>query len=119
MHATAKRNIVVCVRKKPISNRSTDVAELEGSEAVVINEPRLKLDGSTKYIEQHRFEFDRVFDGHVGNGEIYEAAVKSLVDTAGTGGRATCFAYGQTGSGKTHTMFHAQDGSNPFGHTDS
>ncbi len=36
--------------------------------------------------------------------QIYDQAVRPLVDSAFQGARVTCFAYGQTGSGKTHTM---------------
>ena len=36
--------------------------------------------------------------------QIYERAVRPLVDSAFQGAKVTCFAYGQTGSGKTYTM---------------
>jgi kinesin family protein 2/24 len=36
--------------------------------------------------------------------QIYETAVRPLVDCAFDGAKVTCFAYGQTGSGKTYTM---------------
>ena len=36
--------------------------------------------------------------------QIYQSAVRPLVDCAFDGARVTCFAYGQTGSGKTYTM---------------
>lgn len=36
--------------------------------------------------------------------QIYDLAVRPLVDSAFQGARVTCFAYGQTGSGKTYTM---------------
>lgn len=38
------------------------------------------------------------------NLQIYESAVRPLVDSAFQGAKVTCFAYGQTGSGKTFTM---------------
>lgn len=40
----------------------------------------------------------------VNNTDVYHSAVVGLLETALSGGNATCFAYGQTGSGKTHTM---------------
>jgi len=36
--------------------------------------------------------------------QIYDHAVRPLVDSAFQGAKVTCFAYGQTGSGKTFTM---------------
>ena len=36
--------------------------------------------------------------------QIYDSAVRPLVDAAFQGAKVTCFAYGQTGSGKTYTM---------------
>ena len=36
--------------------------------------------------------------------QIYDLAVRPLVDSAFQGAKVTCFAYGQTGSGKTFTM---------------
>ena len=36
--------------------------------------------------------------------QIYDSAVRPLIDSAFQGAKVTCFAYGQTGSGKTYTM---------------
>lgn len=36
--------------------------------------------------------------------QIYDTAVRPIVDSAFQGAKVTCFAYGQTGSGKTYTM---------------
>jgi kinesin family member 2/24 len=58
----------------------------------------------TKYIEEHRFIFDQVFDVEVSNQDFYVQTVQPLVSALFLGSKVTCFAYGQTGSGKTHTM---------------
>lgn len=58
----------------------------------------------TKYIEEHRFIFDQVFDEEVSNQDFYVQTVQPLVSALFLGSKVTCFAYGQTGSGKTHTM---------------
>jgi kinesin family protein 2/24 len=70
---------------------------------------RSKVD-LTRYIEQHTFTFDEVFDETAGNDEVYRRTAKPLVEYTFTGGKATCFVYGQTGSGKTHTMMSANNG---------
>ena len=50
------------------------------------------------------FCFDRVFDEHVTQEQIYQQNVEALVDKCLEGYNATILAYGQTGSGKTYTM---------------
>lgn len=71
---------------------------------------RLKLD-LTKYQEEHYFRLDSVFDEKRTNLDIYNNAVKPIVEFALAGGKVSCFAYGQTGSGKTYTMIG--DAKNP------
>ena len=65
----------------------------------------------TKYIEEHQFTFDNVFEADQENNDVYEECVKPLVSETFKGTKTTCFAYGQTGSGKTFTMMGASDGS--------
>ena len=65
----------------------------------------------TKYIEEHSFTFDNVYDLDRDNNSIYEECVKPLVEDTFQGVKTTCFAYGQTGSGKTFTMMGPTDGS--------
>jgi len=62
----------------------------------------------TKYLEEHQFVFDEVFDDTISNEQLYLEAVQPLVEAAFTGVKVTCFAYGQTGSGKTYTMMGAK-----------
>jgi kinesin family protein 2/24 len=45
--------------------------------------------------------------------QIYDLAVRPLVDSAFQGAKVTCFAYGQTGSGKTYTMNGNNSQGNP------
>ena len=67
----------------------------------------------TKFIEEHHFTFDNVFDSDADNGNIYQECVLPLVVEAFKGAKTTCFAYGQTGSGKTFTMMGTSDASVP------
>jgi kinesin family protein 2/24 len=73
---------------------------------------RSKVD-LTKFIEEHYFQFDNVFDADKDNQAIYETCVQPLVVETFKGNNTTCFAYGQTGSGKTYTMMGPTDGSVP------
>lgn len=65
----------------------------------------------TKYIEEHSFTFDNVFEANQDNAALYEECVRPLVSETFNGAKTTCFAYGQTGSGKTFTMMGTRDGS--------
>ncbi len=107
--------IMVCVRKRPLSEKesalSQDCVVCDVSEGTVsIHATRTKLDGLSKFDEEHCFKFDKVFEDSVDNETVYEKVLSPLVKHAVQGGNSTCFAYGQTGSGKTHTMFNDQFG---------
>jgi hypothetical protein len=54
----------------------------------------------SKCVENHNFLFDTVFDESTGSDEVYDAAVKPLVEEvlSARGCMATAFAYGQTGA---------------------
>lgn len=105
--------IMVCVRKRPLQNHEVANRELDCVTAVnpyaIIHEQKFKVDGITKCLESHQFEFDRVFDENCSTEDVYRTVAQPLVPWAiERGGRATLFAYGQTGSGKTHTMVGIQ-----------
>ncbi|GAA5950427.1 hypothetical protein JCM3765_004541 [Sporobolomyces pararoseus] len=57
-----------------------------------------------KKVKDIRFCFDRVFDDHCGQEEVYEGSAKELVSHVMEGFHSTVFAYGATGCGKTHTI---------------
>jgi len=101
--------IVVCVRKRPIQQHEMAQRELDCVTAcnpfAIVHERKFRVDGITKCLESHQFEFDRVFDEDASTDNVYGAVAEPLVPWAiQGGGRVTVFAYGQTGSGKTHTM---------------
>lgn len=105
----AADGIVVCVRKRPIANHEVVNRELDCVTAfnplAIVHERKFKVDGITKCLESHQFEFDRVFAEDETQECVYSSITAPLVPwVINSGGRATLFAYGQTGSGKTHTM---------------
>ncbi|KAJ3344645.1 Kinesin-like protein kif24 [Entophlyctis luteolus] len=91
--------IRVCVRKRPLNKKElksnqVDVANVLDRRTLVVNEPKVKVD-LTKFVEQHEFTFDEVFDSDSTNDEVY----KRLTENSG-----------QTGSGKTYTMLDETNG---------
>lgn len=102
------QRICVCVRKRPlnkqeINRKEIDVVSVPGKGALLVHEPKQKVD-LTKYLDNQNFHFDYSFDDTATNELVYKFTAKPLVQSIFEGGMATCFAYGQTGSGKTHTM---------------
>jgi kinesin family member 2/24 len=87
-----------------------DILTVVGSSSLLVQEIKEKVD-LTKYIEEHSFTFDNVFEHDQDNNEIYNECVLPLVSETFKGAKTTCFAYGQTGSGKTFTMMGTTDGS--------
>lgn len=107
--ASSNCNICVCVRKRPIQHHEMVQRELDCVTAcnpfAIVHERKFRVDGITKCLESHQFEFDRVFDEDASTNDVYRTVAEPLVPWAiEKGGRVTVFAYGQTGSGKTHTV---------------
>ncbi|CAG8494623.1 40522_t:CDS:2, partial [Gigaspora margarita] len=59
--------------------------------------------------KKHNFTFDYVFGQGCNQKEVYERAVKKMLDKFLDGFNVTILAYGQTSSGKTHTMGTSND----------
>ena len=69
-----------------------------------MHECKIKIDGITKYLEDHDFYFDNTFNENELTDEIYDYTIAPMIDLILKKGIVTCFAYGQTGSGKIFTM---------------
>ena len=118
--STKISKIKVIVRKRPANRRESaqkdiDIITTEGKNTIIVKELKNKVD-LTKYIEEHRFTFDRAYADESSNQQIYEEMLKSMIDAAFKKTKITCFAYGQTGSGKTYTMLgnnHIKNDNNP------
>lgn len=93
------------VRCRPFSRRE----EIAGSENILeiddklgqitIRNPKAPPDEPMKV-----FTFDSVYGWNSKQSDIYDDAVRPLVESVLQGFNGTIFAYGQTGTGKTHTM---------------
>lgn len=106
--AVQSEKIFVIVRKRPIFPKEVNSGEIDCLSALnpsmFIHEPRMKIDGITKYIDDHEFIFDNVFGEHEKTEMVYQYSIEPTIDLVFAKGIITCFAYGQTGSGKTFTM---------------
>ena len=109
LHTTSdKTKISVLVRKRPLSKKEINNGEIDCisclNPKVVVHECKIKIDGITKYLEDHEFYFDNTFGEDSETENIYDCSVGPMIDFVLNKGIVTCFAYGQTGSGKTYTM---------------
>ena len=66
--------------------------------------PRRRSTILDRRVKDLRFIFDRVFDEHANNQDIFDHTTKTIIDGVLNGYNCTVFAYGATGAGKTHTM---------------
>lgn len=78
--------------------RSQEVVEVVSSREVLLKPTLVDTRGSKK------FSFDRAFDIHSKQHEVYHAVVAPYIEEVLAGFNCTVFAYGQTGTGKTYTM---------------
>ena len=100
--------IHVIVRKRPANHREyaqndIDIISTKNKNTIIVKELKNKFD-LTKYIEEHKFTFDRTYDENSSNQLIYNEMLKPMIEAAFNKTKISCFAYGQTGSGKTYTM---------------
>ena len=108
IHKTKISKIRVVVRKRPANHREfaqndIDIIATEGMNTIIVKELKNKVD-LTKYIEEHKFTFDRAYGDNSSNQMIYNEMLKPMIEAAFNKTKITCFAFGQTGSGKTYTM---------------
>ena len=66
--------IRVIVRKRPLNKKESfkneiDIVNISNQKTVVVKEMKTKID-LTKYIEEHNFNFDNVFDDTTSNEQV-------------------------------------------------
>ena len=109
LHTTSdKTKISVLVRKRPLSKKEMQNGEIDCvsviNPKIIVHECKIKIDGITKYLEDHEFYFDGTFGENDNTLDIYNITLSPMINLILHQGIVTCFAYGQTGSGKTYTM---------------
>ncbi|KAK6527677.1 Kinesin heavy chain [Orbilia ellipsospora] len=83
--------------KIEIREKSQEIVSFHSPETCEINSGDL----------QGSFTFDRVFDTHCKQTDIFDFSIRPTVDDILNGYNGTVFAYGQTGAGKSFTMMGA------------
>lgn len=66
-HVSASNmNICICVRKRPLFDKEYNMGEIDSvstsNPRVVVHQPKFKVDGITKYVNDTNFEFDNAFN---------------------------------------------------------
>lgn len=103
-------NFQVFVRKRPNDAFSDDfdiIRMTEDASCVVVYQTEIQHDLRKKQVRPILFgPFANCYDDCSGNSsqDVYQRAVKGLVETAKGGGLATLLLFGQSGSGKSYTM---------------
>lgn len=74
MKSEKQQKILVTIRKRPLTKKEKSKGEKDivivKNETICVNEPKEKVD-LTKYVEEHRYKFDCVYDQHVSTEEVY------------------------------------------------
>lgn len=98
----------VCVRKRILFEKEAKDGQIDcvsiANPLVRVGEPKYRIDGITKYVENQEYLFDNTFGDEDSTDDLYTFSVKPTLDQIFNDGVSTVFAYGQTGSGKTYTM---------------
>lgn len=81
------------VRKRPMSQKELnkndkDIVEMYAPQTCIVKELKEKVD-LTKYIEEHHFVFDQVFDEYISNQDFYNQVVQPLVSALFLGSKVT------------------------------
>ena len=94
-----KRKISVTVRVRPTE---TDISQISDNNITI---------GDKTY------SCDRIYRPEDTQSQVFESAIKPLIESFSSGFNSTVIAYGQTGSGKTYTMGISTDSLAEFIHT--
>ena len=87
----------VVVPKRPANHREfaqndIDIITTEGKNTIIVKELKNKVD-LTKYIEEHKFTFDRTYDDKSSNQMIYNEMLKPMIEAAFNRTKITLFCF--------------------------
>lgn len=106
--SSTQMSICINVRKRPLFDKEFQAGIIDcvsvSNPRVVVHEPKMKVDGITKYVQDVNFKFDNTFNENENSQDMYQFSIRDLLPMIFQNGIITCFAYGQTGSGKTFTV---------------
>ena len=74
--------------QKELNKNDKDIVDIHEPQTLVVKELKEKVD-LTKYIEEHHFVFDQVFDEGVSNQDFYTQVVQPLVSALFLGSKVT------------------------------
>lgn len=90
--------ICVCVRKRPLFQKELQAGEIDcvscNNPTSTVHEPKIKVDGITKYIQNHDFKFDNCYNENETSSDVYQYQIKALLPACFQKGVVTLFAYG-------------------------
>ena len=76
------------------------------------NESIFRVDKRSLYVydnkynkKERKFIFNNIFTENNNNNDVFDIAIKPMINKVINGYNSTCLAYGVTGTGKTHTIF--------------
>lgn len=101
-HGEAVRVVARCrpISRKEEASGCENILEVDAKLGqITVRNPKAPPDEPMKV-----FTFDSVYGWEAAQSDIYDDAVRPLVDSVLQGFNGTIFAYGQTGTGKTYTM---------------
>ena len=91
-------NICINVRKRPLFDKEYNQGIIDcvstSNPKVVVHEPKVKVDGITKYIQDVNFKFDNTFNENENSQDMYQFSIRDLLPVIFQNGIVTCFAYG-------------------------
>ena len=74
--SSQKMQICVCVRKRPLFEKETQAGEIDvvtcNNPKIVVHEPKFKVDGITKFINNNDFNFDNTFGEYESSNDLYK-----------------------------------------------
>ena len=85
------------IRKRPLFANEIYYGEIDAvsmaNPHVIVHEPRLKVDGLSKEVNNQVFTFDNAYADNESSRTVYEYQLKRLLPNLFDRGIVTCFAY--------------------------